>query len=70
MSKPVADPHRPHLVRVTRDVYGAYWWCLRTLGDPGPTRHLWRSAGANFYFKHQSDAIAFRLVWVDNEQHN
>jgi len=65
----VQDPHRPHMVRVRRNVYGAVRWCMSTLGNPGVQDKLpWRVAGANFYFRHKSDAVAFRLVWADNEQ--
>ncbi len=74
MNKPreVLDPHRPHMVRVRRNVVGAFQWCMTTLGNPSVKgyRTWWRMAGANFYFRHQSDAVAFGLVWGDNEQHH
>jgi len=42
---------------------------MSTLGNPSvKEQRTWRMAGANFYFRLQSDAVAFRLVWVDNEQ--
>ena len=67
----VQDPHRPHMVRVRRNVYGAFRWCMSTLGNPSvKEQRTWRVAGANFYFRHQSDAVAFVLVWGDNEQHH
>lgn len=71
MGKPreVQDPHRPHMVRVRRNVVGAFHWCMTTLGNPSvKDQRSWRMAGVNFYFRHQSDSIAFRLVWVDNDQ--
>jgi len=57
------------MVRVRRNVYGAFRWCMSTLGNPSVKgQRTWRRAADNFYFRHRSDAVAFRLVWVDDEQ--